>query len=196
MNKKSVIIFAIIAVVIVVAGAAALWSGGDKTAKENDNLTATSSEAVDDADIGVPQTPETKQATEGWRSYENAKYRFGLLYPQELNVREYQEADGAMSATFEERVEGKGFQIYVTPYGANVVTQERFRLDLPSGVIEEPTEVVIDGVRGTIFWSKNSIMGDTREVWFINNGFLYEVVTYKQLDEWLGAIMQTWQFLD
>jgi hypothetical protein len=37
-------------------------------------------------------------------------------------------------------------------------------------------------------------MGDTREVWFIHGGFLYEVTTYKQLDSWLAPIMQTWQF--
>jgi hypothetical protein len=38
-------------------------------------------------------------------------------------------------------------------------------------------------------------MGYTREVWLINNGFLYEVVTYKDLDAWLGTIMQTWEFI-
>jgi hypothetical protein len=37
-------------------------------------------------------------------------------------------------------------------------------------------------------------MGDTREVWFIKGGFLYEVTTYKQLDTWLAQILQTWQF--
>ena len=38
-------------------------------------------------------------------------------------------------------------------------------------------------------------MGDTREVWFINNGFLYEVATYKNLDAWLAELMSNWKFL-
>jgi len=34
-------------------------------------------------------------------------------------------------------------------------------------------------------------MGDTREIWFINAGLLYEVTTYKQRATWLVPIMQT-----
>jgi len=144
---------------------------------------------------GEPTIPETKQIAEGWRGYENAAFRFRLLYPEELSVREYTESGNAMSATFEDPQTGEGFQIYVTPYGETQITKEHFQLDIPSGVMKEPTDVIIGGVQGTMFFSKNSIMGDTREVWFINNGFLYEVVTYKQLDAWLGTVMQTWKFL-
>lgn len=142
-----------------------------------------------------PIIPQTTQISEGWRGYENAEFRFGLLYPQELSVREYKEREGAMSAIFEDPSSGKGFQIYVTPYGDTQITKERFRLDVSSGVMKEPTDIVVGGVRGTMFFSTNSIMGDTREVWFINNGFLYEVVTYKALDDWLASIMQTWKFI-
>jgi hypothetical protein len=54
--------------------------------------------------------------------------------------------------------------------------------------------VTIDGVPATMFYGSNSVMGDTREIWFIHDGFLYEVTTYKQLDSWLAPIMQTWHF--
>jgi len=46
-----------------------------------------------------------------------------------------------------------------------------------------------------MFFGKNLIMGDTQEVWFIKNGFLYEVTTYKELDQWLAGIMKTWKFM-
>jgi hypothetical protein len=36
-------------------------------------------------------------------------------------------------------------------------------------------------VPATMFYGSNSIMRDTREIWFINAGLLYEVTTYKQL---------------
>jgi len=50
-------------------------------------------------------------------------------------------------------------------------------------------------VRATMFYGNNPIMGDTREVWFINGGYLYEVATYKSLDTWLAGTMQSWKFL-
>jgi hypothetical protein len=49
-------------------------------------------------------------------------------------------------------------------------------------------------VPATAFYGSNSAMGDTREIWFIRGGFLYEVTTYKELDTWLATIMLTWQF--
>ena len=59
----------------------------------------------------------------------------------------------------------------------------------------QPTDVIVDGAHATMFFGNNAIMGDTREVWFIRGGFLYEVTTYKELDTWLGGIMRTWKFI-
>lgn len=150
----------------------------------------------DFADV-TPTVPKTQPAVDrdGWRTYESAAYRFRVSFPGDYEAREYPEADDAMSLTVSKAATGEGFQVYVTPYAEDQITEKRFRLDVSSGVMREPVDVMISGVRGTMFWSRNSIMGETREVWFINNGFLYEVVTYKQLDEWLSGIMQTWEFL-
>lgn len=153
-------------------------------------------EVFDSADV-TPTVPKTQPAVDrdGWRTYESAAYRFRVSFPGDYEAREYPEADDAMSLTVSKAATGEGFQVYVTPYAEDQITEKRFRLDVSSGVMREPVDVMISGVRGTMFWSRNSIMGETREVWFINNGFLYEVVTYKQLDEWLSGIMQTWEFL-
>lgn len=43
--------------------------------------------------------------------------------------------------------------------------------------------------------SKDAVLGDTREVWFIRNGYLYEVTTLKPLEGWLQDIVQTWKFI-
>jgi hypothetical protein len=87
-----------------------------------------------------------------------------------------------------------GFEVYVTPYSGTQITEQEFKLDEPSGVENQPTHVTIDSVPATMFYGSNSVMGDTREIWFIHDGFLYEVTTYKQLDSWLAPIMQTWHF--
>jgi hypothetical protein len=59
----------------------------------------------------------------------------------------------------------------------------------------QPTDVIIDGTQGTMFFGNNSVMGDTREVWFIRGGFLYEVTTNKELDTWLAGVMRTWKLI-
>ena len=50
-------------------------------------------------------------------------------------------------------------------------------------------------MKATAFYGHNDAMGDTREVWFIRGGFLYEDATYKELEPWLSEIMSTWKFL-
>jgi hypothetical protein len=53
---------------------------------------------------------------------------------------------------------------------------------------------VIDGASGIAFFGFDARVGQTREIWFIHNHFLYEVTTYKELDSWLNEIMSTWRF--
>jgi hypothetical protein len=32
-------------------------------------------------------------------------------------------------------------------------------------------------------------------MWFIHNGFLYELTTYKAFDAWLTQAIQSWRFI-
>lgn len=140
-------------------------------------------------------TPQTQAAPNGMREYANSTFHFSLLYPNDLQATEYKEQGGALTVTFEDPATSEGFEIYVTPFSATQITESRFKLDEPSGTFLQPTNVVIDGTQATMFFGYNSIMGDTREVWFIHGGFLYEVATYKALDSWLAQIMESWKFI-
>jgi hypothetical protein len=151
------------------------------------------------SNVSVPkpasETTPTTVAAGDMRSYENTKFHFRLSFPKNLSVREFTEAGGELTVTLSDEATGEGFQIFATPYKSSQITTDRFRLDEPSGVYNSPVDVFVDGVRATMFFGSNTIMGDTREVWFIRKGYLYEVTTYKELDEWLGQIMQTWKFI-
>jgi hypothetical protein len=87
------------------------------------------------------------------------------------------------------------FQVYVSPDSDSGITDARFTLDEPSGVKIDPTDVIVAGARGIEFFSNAPRLNDTREVWFIHGGFLYEVTTYKELDAWLKPTMQSWNFI-
>lgn len=125
--------------------------------------------------------------------YLNRLLRFSILYPKNLNITEY--GQGNTSTIVFETDDGiKGFQIFVVPYDQPQIVAERFKLDIPSGVMKEAVEVIVGGVRGTMFYSQNTILGETREVWFIHRGFLYEITAKRELDNWLAGIVQTWTF--
>jgi len=140
-------------------------------------------------------TPQTTEIGQSLRRYQNNTYHFQLDFPDTLQVIEYKERDNAISVTFMNADNSQSFEIYVTPYGATQIDQTRFKLDEPSGRYLDPQQVVIDGAQATLFTGYNPIMGDTREVWFIHGGYLYEVATYKDLDAWLGGVMQNFKFL-
>lgn len=127
--------------------------------------------------------------------YADPEYHFKLSYPSDLAVQVYPEDDGARTVVFASETPGIGFQVYVTPYDKNHIDDAQFRKDMPSGVMKEPQDIRVDGVAAKLFTGHNDAMGDTREVWFIKGGYLYEVTTYKALDTWLGEIMSTWKFI-
>ncbi len=126
--------------------------------------------------------------------YTSSRFHFSLVLPQDMVAKEYDEGEGSGTVVFEDASKEHVFQVFITPYEDTQITPERFKLDTPSGVRTDEQEITIDGVKAVAFFSEHSLLGETREVWFINRGFLYEVTTYKSLDDWLSQIMTTWKF--
>ncbi len=126
--------------------------------------------------------------------YHTPAYHFSLLYPDNLTVHSFGEGGGASTITFENTATGYGFQIFVLPYTEATISDERFIKDNPIGVREDLQEGLIDGVTAAFFLSKNAGMGPSREVWFINKGYLYEATAPAVIDPWFLSIMTTWKF--
>ena len=137
---------------------------------------------------GVSHTVSSTHA-----QYKNTTLGLSLEYPSELSVHEYPEEGGGYTIVFQQPGEEKGFQIFATPYGDESISLSRITEDVPSGVVREPTEVVVgkNNTRALIFWSEAPVIGESREVWFVHNGYLYEITTYAELDSWLATILAT-----
>lgn len=161
--------------------------------------------AFDTGKEGSPATPAIKGESgsntlparvppAGWKEHRNDTYKFSLLYPEGLTMKEFKEAGKAMTVTFEDVAGGKEFQMFIVPYANAEITPERFKSDIPSGVKENETDVTISGAKGKQFFSRDRLLGDTREIWFVHGGFLYEVTTHKSLDAWIQNILTTWRF--
>lgn len=152
---------------------------------------ATTSVAV----IPSAQNKRERTVRAEMREYQNTTYHFSLFYPQELIVSEHSEGGNATTITFQNIERGEGFQIFVVPYTESQISDARFKKDVPSGVRTNLTNATIDGVTAALFYSTNIALGETREIWFIHGGYLFEVTTLKSLDSWLDEIIQTWKFI-
>ena len=61
--------------------------------------------------------------------------------------------------------------------------------------MKDKKHVMIDGVPAVSFASSNAQLGETREIWHLNKGLLYEVTSYKELDSWLLGTLKGWTFI-
>lgn len=136
-----------------------------------------------DADVVVPV---------GGELYRNERYGFSIVLPHAFEVSERDEGGGARTISFSS--DQQEFQIYVLPYREGQITSSRIAKDTRNSATQ-PQEVLLgDGVRALIFTSSDPFFGELREVWFLHEGYLFEVTTYLELDEWLAGTMRTWHF--
>lgn len=131
----------------------------------------------------------------GYSLYKNIDYRFSLFYPDMLINSLKKEGQGASTIVFQDIKTQKGLQIFIVPYQKDMISPERFKMDVPSGVRLDEKIITIDGIMATTFYSKDSVLGDVYEIWFIRDGFLYEITTIKDLQNWLHNILDSWKFI-
>lgn len=187
---------------VAVLGLGALLLSGQRENTQGLFFDGTDSDSAVAADLFSPREGEARNlsdaamgtTTEGWQTYRSDTYHFSLRHPSDLSVMQYDAGEGAASLVFENEDLSHGFQIFVTPYGEKVITRARFLMDQPSGALSEPVSATVDGAGGMLFYGKNDDIGDTIEVWFVRDGYLYEVYTYKVLEPYLKDIIRTWTF--
>lgn len=143
----------------------------------------------------APQAAPARDIPAGWKEYRSGRHGFSLLHPQDLSVTEKMETATSYTILFEDAAGEKSFQIYLAPIEGDRVTPERFALDAPSGVMQEPRNIYVDGKQAVTFYGFDETVGKTSEVWFIYGGKLYEVATVKELGTWLLEILTTWRFV-
>ena len=134
------------------------------------------------------------KASDGYVMYTDTSERFSFMYPKTLNVQYYNEGRGAETIVFQNIKTTQGFQVYIVPYTEDTVSTQQFEKDQPSGIQDELTNIKVDGATGASFYSQHTLLGKTYEVWFIKNGYLYEVTTLASLDTFVNDIIETWKF--
>jgi len=132
----------------------------------------------------------------GFVEYARQNYHFSILLPETVTIKEQGGTGGEpLMLVVQDPSTGYGFQIYAFPYNLQTITEERFKIDEPSGVMKSPQDVKVAGAKGTMFISTAPPVGEIREIWFINQGIMYEVTTALTFDDWVRPIMGTWEFI-
>jgi hypothetical protein len=157
------------------------------------NREARLSPAINDVSITTSSTEIVFPA--GFKEYKNNIYKFSFYYREQYRLVEYAEGGGAATITLENKEENRGLQIFILPYAETEVTQERLNTDIPSGIVKEQNPRMVADAPGVSFYSQDAFLGETFEVWFIQNGYLYEVTAPKSSEEWVEEILKTWRFI-
>jgi hypothetical protein len=151
--------------------------------------------AVLDRSSLPPITLPPRTPPEGYSLYRNEEYRFSVFHKTQRIATEYREANGGFTVVFQNPETGRGFQVFIVPYTKDHITESRFKADIRTGVIEASSTIPLDGICATTFLSKSIAIGETREVWAIHNGYLYEITTFRELDEVMQQVVDSWRFL-
>lgn len=142
----------------------------------------------------VPKHIESRFAPPGFIHYWNTDYQFSLFYPTTYLVDEYKEDDGSITIVFQDPKDYNGFQVYITPYYTDKITDEQFKKDVPSGVKIGEQKTTLDGVEAVAFKSEDIDLGKTLEVWSIHYGYLYEILTQEGGEEIINNVVSSWKF--
>lgn len=132
--------------------------------------------------------------------YRNDKYGFSLRYPRGLVLKEFDEGNDSFTAVFQKPGEYVGFQIYITPHNSDTISGEIILRDVASGVVVDLLEEDIaikngtEMIRAATFWSEAPLTGKNREIWFLRNGYIFEVTAYAPVEGWTREILKTLEF--
>lgn len=131
-------------------------------------------------------------------TYTNKKYSLSFGYPDGYSVRSTPNADGGGDTILiQNDTTKKGVQILITPYDdadANI-TEKKIETDIPDMKVSDPQPVPVGRNQGLAFISDNGAFdGNSREVWFVFKGNLYQISTYASYDDFVKTLFSTWKF--
>ena len=112
--------------------------------------------------------------------YRHNSPEFSFEYPEGFGVGNFnQEADGSQTVLLQKG--NVGFQLTITPFDEDIVlTEARIKEDAPDMAIEQAIQIKIGEAQGVVFLSEDESLGKTREIWWVYNGYLYQITTYPE----------------
>lgn len=131
-------------------------------------------------------------------TYRNTQFGFEIDLPEGYTGSSFVEGSG-VTALLKNPETGEGFQIYIQAFDeTESITLERIKQDVPGLVIENPQNALIAGgeIEALIFIGESEDFGKTREVWFVKDGLLFQVIAPFEMEQTVGLTMESFQFIE
>lgn len=131
------------------------------------------------------------------QTYTNMSLGFSFKYPAGLKAgTETSQSTGSVTVLVQNPSTHLGFQLYITPYSGSSasVTAAHVAQDLPNIDMRDAQGVVIAGAPGVTFLATDPNFGNSRQVWFVHKGYLYQASTYSSQGSLLGKVLSAWAF--
>ena len=145
---------------------------------------------------GEPLTISSLDATNS-KEFKDSTRGLSFRYPDYMDSSIFDDATGDIILV-QSTEKAQGFQVLITPWDEPETTLDAsmIKRDIPDLKITDPQDVLLgESGKGVAFLSDNeSFGGNSREVWFIYGGNLYQISTYARLDPLLQAVLATWKF--
>lgn len=130
--------------------------------------------------------------------YRNSEFGFSLQMPDGFHAQELPGDENGGRTIVLQNDAGEGIQIYISAYpdDTKVLSASDVRASIPDMHVSDEQVVQIGAnYTGVAFKSDNDAFGgESREVWFVFRGTLYQISTYARLDGLLQAMFASWKF--
>ena len=122
---------------------------------------------------------------------------FSFEYPEGLTAGSFTDPDsGAETITVQDAGKHVGFQVYVSAWQGtgSVITSSDVTSQLPQIGAHDFATLQVGDVEALAFSASDPNFGDSRQVWFVRGGALYQASTYLTQAALLEKVVGTWQW--
>lgn len=131
-------------------------------------------------------------------TYTDTDYGFSFAYPEGYAASAFSDLEDTKTILLGGSIAKSGAQVFVSLFDEDItLTVERIKEEMPDLSMFEPQNLSVDGVTGVVFRSTNALDTESRELWFVYNGNLYQIsvpVTTQTQPELFDAIIKTWKW--
>lgn len=191
MQQKKITSSAIIAAVLIAGIVFLVWKNTVVT-PENDAQGITFT--LDQQNV-ASSTPRLTDVADT-KTYTNPTNHFSFNYPKDFTIADVPD-DVGESIVVQNVTAHVGFQVYVRAFDEplSAITPNRIEADIPNLKISNPQSVTVgQGVEGLAFISTDVSKVSQREVWFVRDGFLYQISSPIANEALLHDVLLTWKF--
>lgn len=126
---------------------------------------------------------------------------FSFSYPALFSVSSFGSTseEGGETILIQSSNEEKGLQVLITPFDEDVaLTEARIHDDIPDLTMSDVSTQTLGSrkktVQAVVFTSTNSLMGKSREAWFVYKGLLYQISAPENAHELFDTAIDSLEF--